>query len=381
MAEESMIFQSPERLQGWRFVIFNLMLGVGHMVVLFNAGAYTALSPHTAGDLEGVSPSFACWATTDFMIALALGFPAARWLAQRYGEPRAYVGAFIAFAAASLACAQSESLWLFLPGRMLLGFAGGLTLLLGQSLFLDEYPDRLKSVGLAVWGFFALLPFTIGLALGGWIADELGWRSLFQFNAVAGLDVAAMVGALLYGRLYECRATPFDVVGFMLLGVVLVGIQTILNQGNDFDWFDSPFLTAVLTIEFVAIPAFIIWELGTPFPAVNLHLFQRRNFAIGTLILCADNIRLTLKHRAWYLAQSSDEWVGSGLQDSTGQSGNNLGQDIELRAQWHVNHNVAFDAAYDHFFKGSYITQLSKIPGNPTAEDTDYFYLMTRVRC
>ncbi|MDF0643974.1 MAG: DHA2 family efflux MFS transporter permease subunit [Nitrospira sp.] len=282
-----MTLQGRERLRGWRFTVFNMMLGSGHMVVLFNAGAYTALSPHTAGDLEGVSTSFASWATTDFMIALALGFPPARWLAQRYGDLRAYVVAFIVFADASLACALSESLRLFLPGRMVLGFAGGLTLPLGQSLFLEEYPDRLKSVGLGVWGFFALLPFTIGLGLGGWIADELGWRSLFQLDAVAGLVVAAIVGALLYGRLYEARETPFDVVGFLLLGVVLVGIQTILNQGNDFDWFDSPFLATVLAIVVAAIPVFIIWELGTPFPAVDLHLFRRRNFAIGTLVLCA----------------------------------------------------------------------------------------------
>lgn len=68
------------------------------------------------------------------------------------------------------------------------------------------------------------------------------------------------------------------------------------------------------------------------------------------------------------------------MQDPTGQSGNDLGQDIELRAQWNVNHNLTVDAAYDHFFKGSYIANLSSIPGNPTAEDTDYFYLMSRVR-
>lgn len=275
------------RLHGWRFVLFTLLLGLGHMIILFNAGAYTALSPHTAGDLEGVSPSFASWATTDFMIALALAFPIARWLSHRYGDVRVYIGAFIAFALASLACALSESLWLFLPGRMLLGLSGGLTLSIGQTLLLDEYPDRLKSVGLGLWGVFALLPFTIGLALGGWIADELGWRYLFHFNTLAALAIAGMVGYLLRHRGCDSRRTAFDVVGWMLLAVVLVGIQTILNQGNDFDWFDSPFLTTVLGVVLISIPVFVIWELGTPDPAVDLHLFKHRNFALGVLILSA----------------------------------------------------------------------------------------------
>lgn len=278
--------QAGRRLQGWRFIVFNLMLGLGHVVVLFNAGAYTALSPHTAGDLEGVSPSFASWATTDFMIGLALGFPVSRWLTGRYGDHRVYVGSFLAFGGASLLCAISDSLWLFLPGRLLLGVAGGLTLPVGQSLLLDEYPDRLKPVGLGLWGVFALLPFTLGLAYGGWIADELGWRYLFILNTRVGVGVALIVGGLLYGREFRRRRRRFDFVGYGLLAVVLLGVQTILNQGNDFDWFESPFLSTVLMVVLVAIPAFIIWELDTPHPAVDLRLFRHRNFAIGTAILC-----------------------------------------------------------------------------------------------
>lgn len=287
MDQPVMTNQEPMRLQGWQFLVFNVLLGLGHMVVLFNAGAYTALSPHTAGDLGGVTPSFASWATTDFMIGLALGFPIARWLTHRYGDHWVYVGAFLAFAGVSLACAMSDSLWLFLPGRILLGVTGGLTLPVGQSLLLDEYPDRLKPVGLGLWGIFALLPFTIGLALGGWIADELGWRYLFFLNTLVAVGIATIVGGLLHARHVKSRRRPFDVIGYGLLAIVLLGIQTMLNQGNDFDWFDSPFLMMVLVIVLIAIPAFVIWELGTRYPAVDLHLFRRRNFAIGTLILCA----------------------------------------------------------------------------------------------
>ena len=93
------------RLRGWQFVLFNAVLGLAHMVVLFNAGSYVALLPHAAGDLGGVVPSFGTWAQTDFMIALALAFPIARWLSCRYGESRVFVGAFLAYAAASALCA------------------------------------------------------------------------------------------------------------------------------------------------------------------------------------------------------------------------------------------------------------------------------------
>jgi MFS transporter, DHA2 family, multidrug resistance protein len=73
----------------------------------------------------------------------------------------------------------------------------------------------------------------------------------------------------------------------VLLAVILGGIQTILNEGNDFDWFDSLFLDEVLILVIIAIPCFIIWESGEEQPAVDLGLFRHRNFVIGLIALAA----------------------------------------------------------------------------------------------
>ena len=86
-----------------------------------------------------------------------------------------------------------------------------------------------------------------------------------------------------------------------------------------------------------------------------------------------------LKYRAWWLAQAKDEWVGSGLQDPTGDSGKFLGQDIQVRVQWHPTLNTILEAGYDHFFKGSYIKDQTDIPGNPHSNDTNYFYIQSEL--
>jgi hypothetical protein len=90
-----------------------------------------------------------------------------------------------------------------------------------------------------------------------------------------------------------------------------------------------------------------------------------------------------LKYRAWYLAQAKDAWVGSGLQDPTGSSGNFLGQDLELRITWQWVTDpklIEFDLGYDYFFKGSYVERQAQIPGNPSAQDSGYFYVQTEMR-
>jgi alginate export protein len=91
-------------------------------------------------------------------------------------------------------------------------------------------------------------------------------------------------------------------------------------------------------------------------------------------------VDINVKYRAWYLAQSRDAWVNSGLQDPTGAAGNFLGQDVQVRLQWRPSLSFTIDAGYEHFFKGSYIKNQTNVPGYPPAQDTNYFYVQTEVR-
>ena len=274
-----------KRLRGWRFVLFNLCLGLGHVLVLFNAGAYIAMLPRVAGGLS-IPPSFATWTQTDYMIALALGFPLGIWLSRRTSEYRPFAWAFIVFALASAVCATCESLPVYLAARIVLGFAGGLTLPIGQSMILKEYPDKRKSIGIGVWNLFTLTPFTFGPPLGGWIADNLGWRWLFIFNVPAALAIGGIVGALLYRRGGKRIHRRFDAVGFILLAIFLGSLQTLLNQGNDWDWGHSLYIKGLIFLCVVSLSYGIVWELSVRHPFLDIALFAHRNFAIGTLILC-----------------------------------------------------------------------------------------------
>jgi DHA2 family multidrug resistance protein len=77
----------------------------------------------------------------DFMIAIMLGFPIGRTVSEQYGNYRVFASAFIVYAAASHLYFSGQSLLLFLSGRIWLGFANSLTVLLGQEVLRDEYLD------------------------------------------------------------------------------------------------------------------------------------------------------------------------------------------------------------------------------------------------
>ena len=273
----------PRPLRGWRFLLLNIVLSLGNVLVLSNVPGYTVLSPYAAGNLQGVTPSFGTWATTDHMMGIALGFVIARWLAARFGDYRVLVAAYVFYAAMSLSCAMSDTIYFFVASRILLGLAGGAIIPVGQSVLLGEYPENLRTFGVGLWGVLSMMPFMAGTYLGGWYSEFLGWRYLFYSNIPVTLLAAGVVGSLLYGRGYQRRFPRFDFVGFFLLAAILLGLQTIFNMGNDFDWLHSPILVGALIVVVLALPCFIIWELGERHPAIDMRLFARRNYTIATI--------------------------------------------------------------------------------------------------
>ena len=62
--------------------------------------------------------------------------------------------------------------------------------------------------------------------------------------------------------------------------------------------------------------------------------------------------------------------MGSGLRDETGASGRSLGSHLEARLLWRPRRWLLLEAAYGHFFKGSFP---DRVPGSPRTPDSDYF--------
>ena len=108
--------------------------------------------------------------------------------------------------------------------------------------------------------------------------------------------------------------------------------------------------------------------------------FRRSNIlspGVRLVVSPHPKVKAQLKVRYWQLAQARDAFVGTGLQDPTGDSGRNLGTDVELSVRWTPMPWLDVDAGYDHWFKGPY---LDRVPNASSTHDSDYFYASTQLR-
>jgi len=270
-------------LPAGRFLLLNVAVGLAHFLVLYNAGAYLALIPEVAGAL-GVHASFAIWPQTDFFVGMALAGPLSLWLAQRQGESRSFVLAFVGFGIGALICGGTTEFWPFIAARFAMGFFGGLSIPLSLQVLLRRYRPGREGLAVSLWGIAALTPFTLAPALGGWLCTYWGWRSLFYLDGPLALVLAGLVVLSLRGLPSSTPQGPSpDWPGLALLAMALATTQVTLDLGGYLDWWHSSRFWMLGLLAAVLWVLLWLWEWQCPRPLVAYRLFCYPNFFLGVL--------------------------------------------------------------------------------------------------
>ena len=66
----------------------------------------------------------------------------------------------------------------------------------------------------------------------------------------------------------------------------------MLDKGQEEDWFSSPLILWLGVISVLTLVAFVLWELHTDEPLVDLRVLKNRNFATGTALIAIIGIVL-----------------------------------------------------------------------------------------
>ena len=81
------------------------------------------------------------------------------------------------------------------------------------------------------------------------------------------------------------RRVPIDTVGLMLQVLWVGAMQIMIDKGKELDWFSSNEIVILAVVAVVSFAFFLAWVLTESHPIVNLRLFARRNFLMGTVAL------------------------------------------------------------------------------------------------
>jgi DHA2 family multidrug resistance protein len=156
---------------------------------------------------------------------------------------------------------------------------------LSQTLLLSSYPRAKAGSAMAMWAMTVLVAPVAGPLLGGWITDNISWPWIFYINIPVGLAAAAVTWSIYRTRDPGPRKTKLDYLGLGLLIVWVGALQIMIDKGKELDWFNSTQIVVLAATAAIGFAFFLAWELTENHPVVDLRLFGRRNFLMGTAAL------------------------------------------------------------------------------------------------
>lgn len=257
------------------------------MEVLDTSVANVAL-PHIAGNLSaGVEES--TWVLTSYLVSNAIVLPISPWLGGLMGRKRFYQLCVILFTVSSLLCGLAPSLGALIFFRVLQGIGGGGLQPTEQAILFESFPEEKRGMAAAVYGMGVLFAPIIGPTLGGWITDSYSWRWIFFINIPIGLLSIFLTQIIVfdppYIRSLKKKIGRIDTVGLGLLAVGLGFLQVVLDRGQKDDWFGSNFITTLIVCSAFALVFFVVRELHTAHPVVNLSILKDRTYTAGMVLI------------------------------------------------------------------------------------------------
>lgn len=171
-------------------VVVVLAIGVG--LYAMNLYFTAALMPSIVADIGGAQ--YYAWAATGYLITAVVATMFVSRLLGTQGAARAYVAAYLLFAAGTALSALSPTMELFVAGRAVQGLGAGLLTGLGYAVIRSALPAHLwtRATGVvsAMFGVGTLL----GPALGGFFAEIDGWRT--AFGLLAGIALLLIIATV-----------------------------------------------------------------------------------------------------------------------------------------------------------------------------------------
>ena len=256
------------------------------LIIVMDNTILNVAIPSLMTDL-GASNSQVQWIVDSYVLVFAGLLLTAGSLSDRFGRKGALQIGIVLFGIGSVAAAMSETANQLIFTRAFMGIGGALIMPATLSILTNVFRDpKERGRAIAVWAGFSGLGVAIGPMVGGLLLEHFSWQSVFWVNIPLGIT-ALVLGAFLIPTSRDPHKSKLDPVGAVLsfvgLGIAPVRHHRRARRRLDRSDWCSPRSPSPL----VAIAGFIIWELTSSSPMLDLSVFRNARFsaASGTITI------------------------------------------------------------------------------------------------
>ena len=242
------------------------------------------------------------WIPTALTVGQMLVGPVSAWLGAVFGVRRVLLISATVLGVSNLLLPFSPSVGFVLAFQLVSGLASGTFIPLTIGFVVQNLPARMVVYGVAAYSMNLELSLNIAASIEGWFCDNWSWQWIFWDTS---LLTPVMVACIHFGmprqpinrdllKTADWAGILFAALGFSLL-------YAALDQGNRLDWLNSGLINALLLGGAVLLVAFVVQELTSPRPWINLRYAAAGN--IPLLFLLITFFRFTILSTTYIIPQ------------------------------------------------------------------------------
>jgi len=156
------------------------------------------------------------WIATSYVLASAIFLVPFGRIADIYGRKRIFTAGMLVYTIAALGCAISTSAPMLISFRIMQGIGGAMVFSNAVAILTSVYPPNERGKALGINVACVYIGLSLGPTLGGFMTQQLGWRSIFFLNVPLGLAIVIIALLKLKGEWAEAKGERFDFAGSVI---------------------------------------------------------------------------------------------------------------------------------------------------------------------
>jgi EmrB/QacA subfamily drug resistance transporter len=234
----------------------------------------------TLQDRFDASASQLQWMVDAYLLVFAGLLLTMGTLGDRFGRKKALLAGLGLFGGASLAALVVHSSGQLIAVRAVMGAGGALIMPATLSIITNVFPREERGKAIGIWAGMAAVGVGLGPLFGGVLLHWFSWSSVFLVN-VPVAAAALLLGVRLVPDSRDPKPGAFDVPGAVVSTAALVSLVYAIIEAPAKGWGD-PLVLGSFILALILAVGFVLWELHTPEPMLNLDFFRNPRFTIGS---------------------------------------------------------------------------------------------------
>jgi EmrB/QacA subfamily drug resistance transporter len=223
----------------------------------------------STGEVERAS-----WIVVSYLIASTIAAPIYGRLGDQFGRRQLMLVGLAIFVVASVLCAVSTSVEALTAARVLQGLGGGGLMTLSQALVGEAIPPRERARYQGYLATVGISANAFGPVAGGFLAEHLGWPSIFLINVPLGL-IAAVLTLRLPSHPNASGPWRIDGWGILLFAMLVAPLILALERAQHLDLSALPTILGLVALALVSLALLIRRELKTASPLLPLAMLRQ----------------------------------------------------------------------------------------------------------